>query len=270
MSLKNWLRLEWDRIAGCLLMAAGAVILLVGLLGVIDSADVVDQLSYLGSGGIGGLFLLGMGATLLLSADLHDDWRKLSRVETELRRIGDLLEHGSDGSRPAEIELREAAATNGVHRRGSTLLASERGAIAIRNARQVSGLGILFAAVVFAYGTARATGDGDFDQASAGVAIAGAGAALVAVMAAANTHRLRRVFRFHREVILDEALALLVPSSVATDRAVAAIGTVWIVEDLPRYHAAGCAALDERPSRSVAVAELPPGLTPCGLCLSSD
>ena len=46
---------------------------------------VADQLSYLMSGGILGLFLLGTGDTFILLADLHDEWRKLDRVEMQLR-----------------------------------------------------------------------------------------------------------------------------------------------------------------------------------------
>ena len=43
------------------------------------------QLPYIISGGIGGIFLLGVGATLWLSADLRDEWRKLDCIEEALR-----------------------------------------------------------------------------------------------------------------------------------------------------------------------------------------
>jgi hypothetical protein len=66
-------------------MGLGALCLLLGYLGVSDSPYVAEGLSYVMSGGIGGLFLLGAGATLLISADLHDGWRKLDRVEEALR-----------------------------------------------------------------------------------------------------------------------------------------------------------------------------------------
>jgi hypothetical protein len=49
---------------------AGAVALFVGYLGVSGTLDPGKQLPYLISGGVGGLFLLGVAAALLFSADL--------------------------------------------------------------------------------------------------------------------------------------------------------------------------------------------------------
>ena len=48
----------------------GAVALLVGYFGVSGTLDPAKQLPYLVSGGVGGLFLLGVAAALLFSADL--------------------------------------------------------------------------------------------------------------------------------------------------------------------------------------------------------
>lgn len=86
MAFLIWLRAEWDRIFGFSLVVLGAVMVFAGYQGVSGSPFVADQLSYLMSGGIIGLFLLGTGATFILLADLHDEWRKLDRVETQLRR----------------------------------------------------------------------------------------------------------------------------------------------------------------------------------------
>ena len=66
MDLMTWLRAEWDRVLGFTLIALGAVLLVLGYLGVSDSPYVAEQLSYIVSGGLGGLFLLGAGATLLI------------------------------------------------------------------------------------------------------------------------------------------------------------------------------------------------------------
>ena len=85
MDLSNWLRAEWDRVAGFALVILGAVFLVLGYIGVSDSPYMVQNLAYIMSGGIGGLFLLGAGATLLISADLHDEWRKLDKVEDAIR-----------------------------------------------------------------------------------------------------------------------------------------------------------------------------------------
>jgi hypothetical protein len=102
MDLSNWLRAEWDRVVGFALVVLGAVCLVLGYIGVSDSPYLVENLSYIMSGGIGGLFLLGAGATLLISADLHDEWRKLDKVEDAIR---------SDDRFPAR--LLSARASNG-------------------------------------------------------------------------------------------------------------------------------------------------------------
>jgi hypothetical protein len=64
--------------------------LLLGYRGVSESLSTGRQLSYLISGGVGGLMLVAVGVTLLLSADLHDEWRKLDRIEEALRQASDV------------------------------------------------------------------------------------------------------------------------------------------------------------------------------------
>jgi hypothetical protein len=81
-----WLREEWDRTLGFSLSAWGGLLIFAGYQGASGSPFVADQLSYLMSGGITGLFLLGTGATFVILADLHDEWRRLDRLETQLRR----------------------------------------------------------------------------------------------------------------------------------------------------------------------------------------
>ena len=77
MELTRWIRAQWDRVAAWALIAAGLVALLVGWWGVSHTAYLAEQVPYLISAGLLGLFLLGVGATLWLSADLRDEWRKL-------------------------------------------------------------------------------------------------------------------------------------------------------------------------------------------------
>ncbi len=86
MDLMSWLRSEWDRVLGFALIVAGAIALVLGYIGVSDSPYVAEELAYIVSGGIGGLFLLGVGASFLMSADLKDEWRKLDRIEAILRK----------------------------------------------------------------------------------------------------------------------------------------------------------------------------------------
>ena len=84
-SLPTLIRAEWDRILASVLIAAGAVLVLVAWAGVSGTPFVADQLAYIASGGIGGLFLLALGLALLMSADHHDEWRKLDAIEAALR-----------------------------------------------------------------------------------------------------------------------------------------------------------------------------------------
>jgi hypothetical protein len=75
---------QWDRAAAVVLTIAGVICLIAGYLGVSDSAILAEQTRFIVSGGIGGIFLLGLGATLWISADLRDEWRKLDRIERAL------------------------------------------------------------------------------------------------------------------------------------------------------------------------------------------
>ena len=84
MELLKWLRLQWDRVFGCAFVVTGAVALLTGWSKVSATPYAAEQMPYVVSAGLGGLFLLGVGATLWHSADLRDEWRKLDRLEEKL------------------------------------------------------------------------------------------------------------------------------------------------------------------------------------------
>ena len=81
-------RLRDPRMALAVVAAVcGAIALFVGYLGVSGTLDPGKQLPYLVSGGVGGLFLLGVAAALLFSADLG-----VTREEiAELRDSVDVL-----------------------------------------------------------------------------------------------------------------------------------------------------------------------------------
>jgi hypothetical protein len=87
--LKTWLRAEWDRVAGVAAIVVGALALYLGYRGVSRSGYLAAELAYVVSGGIGGVFLLGLGALFLLRGDLHDHWRQLDRIEAAIRRQPD-------------------------------------------------------------------------------------------------------------------------------------------------------------------------------------
>lgn len=107
--LAGWLRSEWDRVLGFSLVALGAVFLVVAYSGVSGSPYAAEQLSYIVSGGLGGLFCLGAGATFLITADIHDEWRKLDGVEDALRSRAATVtlpesEEGASVATPAPAE----------------------------------------------------------------------------------------------------------------------------------------------------------------------
>ena len=101
MEFLSWVRDQWDRVGAVVLVVVGALALLLGWLGISDAVLPSEQLPYLLSGGLLGVFLLGLGTTLWLSADLRDEWRKLDRLEQLVRG-------------EAEVEVDQPAETNGA------------------------------------------------------------------------------------------------------------------------------------------------------------
>jgi hypothetical protein len=85
MNLTRWMRLQWDRVAACVAVGAGAVCLVVGGLRIRRTPYPAEQLPFILTGGIAAIFLLGLGGVLWLSADLRDEWRKLDRLEEVTR-----------------------------------------------------------------------------------------------------------------------------------------------------------------------------------------
>jgi hypothetical protein len=97
------LRIYLLKIAAALLILGGLVAVIVGWLGVRNEADVVLQVPYLASGGLGGLALVGLGAIALLWSQLREqrqryvelldgmeEWK--ASLTAELRRFLDHVE----------------------------------------------------------------------------------------------------------------------------------------------------------------------------------
>jgi hypothetical protein len=80
LGLSRWLKNQWDRAAALAAAAIGLIAIILGWFGMSRVTFPGQQLPYLISGGVFGLFALGMGATLWLSADLRDQWRKLDAL----------------------------------------------------------------------------------------------------------------------------------------------------------------------------------------------
>ena len=75
------LRAHWDRALALALTLVGLLMLVVGYFRISDTPYPAEQLPLLMSAGVGSLFLLGVGATLWLSADLRDEWHKLDELD---------------------------------------------------------------------------------------------------------------------------------------------------------------------------------------------
>jgi hypothetical protein len=96
------LKLFWDRVAAVTCVVIAAVMLIVGWVQVSSYSDAGEQIPYIMSSGIGGLFLLWIGTTLWLSADLRDEWRKLDVIDENLRRLTEPRPEGETISLPDE------------------------------------------------------------------------------------------------------------------------------------------------------------------------
>ena len=84
MDFLRWLKIEWDRAAAVAAVLGGLGAILLGWLGLSGEDLPAAQIPYLASGAVLGLFLLGIAATLWLSADLQDEWRKLDEINRRL------------------------------------------------------------------------------------------------------------------------------------------------------------------------------------------
>lgn len=84
MNMIRFARLQWDRTLAAICVLAGAILLIVGWFHVSDTGFVAEQLPYLASEGLGGVFLLGLGGMLWLSADMRDQWRELRAIRVRI------------------------------------------------------------------------------------------------------------------------------------------------------------------------------------------
>ena len=271
MDFKRFLRAEWDRVAGYAFVLAGAVALVFGFVGVRTAADVIDEISYLVTGGIGAIFLLGVGATLLLSADLHDDFRKLDRVEAKLDAIHlALVERHPDlvvDVRPAAPDApggSGAAVTVGRPAVEPPLPAPTVGAsglLAVRRYRRLTLAGGIGATGLFLAGALVTANQASTDHMAGGVGLALSGGMLVAVLAGVMVGQLKGRLE-------QQTLAALGPwlAEAASDTTLVAATDVWVVDGLSLYHRAGCRALEGRAAAGRERAMLTAGLRPCGLC----
>jgi hypothetical protein len=95
MDVMTALRTHWDRIAAIASVIVGLVSLLLGYIGVSGTEYVVKQMPYIIANGLFGLFMLGLGTALWLSADLRDEWRELRALRIAVNEHG-IAAHRAD------------------------------------------------------------------------------------------------------------------------------------------------------------------------------
>jgi hypothetical protein len=93
--LVQWVRNQSDRVASWACVGLGVICLISGWVGVSATAFPGEQMPYVVSGGLVGLFLLGLGGVMWLSADLRDEWRELGRLERAVLVAGGVEPDGT-------------------------------------------------------------------------------------------------------------------------------------------------------------------------------
>ena len=257
MDVLTWLRAQWDRVLGFCLVAAGAIALVVAYEKAADTRYLAEQITVLISGGLGGLFCLGAGATLLVCADIRDEWRKLDRIESVLLEIRDELalprssepEPESDPSGPTPPE------------KGSRLVGR---ALAVP-AAILGAVGLIITIGGWEASASTTRASSAFNAAgwsAAGLILAGVGAAALIV-------GLKRSVRL-REVAVLTPVALEGARRAArrsgNDDTAPGDGSVRYAAGLHHFHRPGCAALADLATDACDRAAAAERLAPCPLC----
>lgn len=120
MELIRWIRLQWDRVGAVVAVAAGMLALLLGWLGTSSTAFPAEQIPYVVSGGLFGLFLLGVGGMLWLSADVRDEWRKLDDLEQAVREVRGADPSGQDAASEATEPYEQSVPSQNGRPKAST------------------------------------------------------------------------------------------------------------------------------------------------------
>jgi hypothetical protein len=276
MDIMIWLKSQRDRVVAWLLIAIGGLCILGGWLGVTNTVQVYNQLTYLVSGAIVGLFFLGVGVALLLSADFHDEWRKLDRIEAVLR------------GRPLPdiervLDLGAAAAPDGAASRGaspardsqsqpvmmaSRVAAGAAGALPIRRELTWAVPGLAVSVVLISLAWLKSTNSTDPQVGADALLIAVYGVFACGIGVALHSRWLRQSLARRKGRLLGPILALdvetademPVPEHAGTDD-----GVLYVAEGGRRFHRAGCAIVASQKATPARAGDLET-LLPCQLC----
>src|ERR1700724_2730763 len=121
MEIMRFFRLQWDRTAAVIAAVVGVIALLLGYLGISGTPHVAEQLPYIISGGLFGIFLLGVGGMLWVSADLRDEWREVHAIRDALERANlgaaEVGSHVAPDLVPPDVAVSAAPTKNGFRPR---------------------------------------------------------------------------------------------------------------------------------------------------------
>jgi hypothetical protein len=121
-------RSQWDRTTAIVAATLAGLMLLLGYFGVASTSYPAEQVPYIVSGGIGGIMLIGLAATLWLSADMRDEWRKLDELGQQLSAAGfkpDTVPVVEPVAEPVEVLDHKAAAVVRPRQRPTRAAAQE-------------------------------------------------------------------------------------------------------------------------------------------------
>ena len=273
MDIMTWLKSQRDRVVAWLLIAIGGLCILGGWIGVTNTVQVYNQLTYLVSGAIVGLFFLGLGVALLLSADFHDEWRKLDRIEAVLRgrplpEVGAVLDR--------VLDLDRAAAPGGTTpaRDGRSLpvmmaTTAPGGGAALPLRREVTWAvpGLIASVALIAVGWIKSTNSTDPQVGADALLIAVYGVFACGIGVALHSRSLRQSLARRKGRLLGPLLALDVEAAdeVAVTTAHHDDPVLYVAEGGRRFHRAGCAIVASQKAVPASAADLD-DLQPCQLC----
>lgn len=229
------LRAQWDRTLGWASVALFVVLLVAGQQQLARSHSNAEQVAFFVSGGFGGLFVLFIGITFLLGADLRDTNHKLDRLERVLQ--------GAPPAAPAGQPTRR-------------LSGAARGCGALW----------LLGAVCITVGWLTAARTSDLGDALQGLAFGAIGVALatggmVAYGVAGGLARSRRM-----RSVLGGLAADAAGHDDGSPAGVTGQTGWWSAAGLTRYHRPDCAALTDAEGEPFRVEGASADLRPCLIC----
>ena len=268
MDFMTWLRAQRDRVGGWTCIAIGAVMVISAWFSISGTTVISAQLTYLASGGIGGLFFLGAGFGLLVRADLHDEWRKLDRLESALG--------GSPRPDPQAQAVQAVPRSSAPLAGGTTaqpvapalMVSTQGGALAapVRSNQEAVLLGgVVGAGALVALGWFRVSGTTDFQSGLNGLTFGVFGLLLAAALVVYHS----RSMRYGIAQRLGQLCSRVSNTSgEGTDAGSGRSSTGWyVVKGSGRYHVAGCQALDTSLTTAhISSARHLGDLEPCRLC----